>query len=113
MGSYGQNRKPNFDQKKISLFQPSNLSNALILEPKGPQPPYSDVWASLGSLELDQPKKSFGADLISNQHSQRHGILSQLYTISKWLTHIEINDNICLYAKFQGNWVTHWPTLRN
>ena len=42
MGSYGQNEKPNFDQK-ISLFQPSNLSKALILEPKGPQPPYSDT----------------------------------------------------------------------
>ena len=61
MGSYGQNEKPNFDQK-ISLFQPSNLSKALILEPKGPQPPYSDIWASLGSLDLDQPKKNFGAD---------------------------------------------------
>ena len=44
---------------KISLFQPSNLSTALILEPKGPQPPYSDIWASLGSLDLDQPKKNF------------------------------------------------------
>jgi hypothetical protein len=53
MGSYGQNEKPNFDQK-ISLFQPSNLSKALILEPKGPQPPYSDIWASLGSLDPDQ-----------------------------------------------------------
>ena len=31
---------------KISLFQPSNLSTALILEPKGPQPPFSDIWAS-------------------------------------------------------------------
>ena len=58
MGSYGQNEKSNFDQK-INLFQPSNLSKALILEPKGPQPPYSDIWASLGSLDLDQPKKFF------------------------------------------------------
>ena len=33
MGSYGQNAKPNFDQN-ISLFQPSNLSTALILEQK-------------------------------------------------------------------------------
>ena len=46
MGSYGQNAKPNFDQN-ISLFQPSNLSMALILGPKGPKPPNSDIWASL------------------------------------------------------------------
>ena len=33
--------------KKSAFFiEPSNLSTALILEPKGPQP-YSNVWASL------------------------------------------------------------------
>jgi hypothetical protein len=51
--SNGQNAKPHFDLK-IILFQPSNLSGALILEPKGPQPPYSDIWASLGSLNPEQ-----------------------------------------------------------
>ena len=30
-------------QQKISLFQPSNLSKAPTLEPKGPLPPYSDT----------------------------------------------------------------------
>ena len=69
MGSYGQNEKPNFDQK-ISLFQPSNLSKALILEPKGPQPPY--IWASLGSLDLDQSKKKFGGDHLTGHMGTRH-----------------------------------------
>ena len=46
-------------------------------------------------------------------HSFIKELLSKLYTISKWLTHIEVNDNIYLYAKIQGNWVTHGPTLRN
>ena len=31
-----------------------NLPMALILEPKGPKPPYSDIWASIGSLDPDQ-----------------------------------------------------------
>ena len=47
---------------------------------------------------MDFPEKK---ELLSNK----------LYTISKWLTHIEINDNIYMYAKFQGNWVTHELTL--
>ena len=64
-----------FDQK-ISLFLPSNLSTALILEPKGPHPPYSDAWASFGSLDLDQPKKVLV--LISNPVSQWHGILKYI-----------------------------------
>ena len=59
--SNGQNEKPDFDPK-ISLFRPSNLSRALILEPKGPQPQYSDFCASLGSLNLEQAKKKMGAD---------------------------------------------------
>ena len=53
MGSYGQNAKPNLEQK-ICLFQPSNLSTALILEQKDPL-------ASLGPLDLAR-QKLFGAD---------------------------------------------------
>ena len=46
-------------------------------------------------------------------HSFIRHLLSKLHTISKWLTHIEVKDNIYLYAKFQGLWVTHGPTLTN
>ena len=67
-----------FDQK-ISLFLPSNLSTALILEPKDPQPPYSNIWASLGSLDLDQQQNFSLLVLISNQVSQRHGILNVIF----------------------------------
>ena len=81
------NEKPNFDQK-ISLFQPSNLSKALILEPRGPQPPYSDIWASLGSLDPDQQQsQNFSLlVLISNQVSQRHGILKGIFERLFWRT---------------------------
>ena len=38
-------------------------------------------------------------------------LISKLYTISKWLNHIEVNDNIYLYAKFQADWLTHGYTV--
>ena len=81
MDSYGQKAKPNFDQK-ISLFQPSNIPMALILEPKGPKPPNSDIWASLGSLDSDQQQsqKISLFVLISNPVSERHGILRGFYS---------------------------------
>ena len=102
MGSYGQNWKPNFDQK-ISLFQPSNLSKALILEPRGPQPLYSDIWASLGSLDPDQQQsQNFSLlVLISNQVSQRHGILMNfLLLFSTLLLHSGV-----------GSWVVEVRSL--
>ena len=62
MGSYGQNAKPNFDQKN-SLFQPSNLSKVLILEPKGPKPQNNDIWETY-LKQLDMFKKFGKADRL-------------------------------------------------
>ena len=52
---YGRPPLENYGQKaKLNFDHPSNLSKALIIDPKGLKLPNSHIWAALGSLNLDQ-----------------------------------------------------------